>query len=73
LYDYIISSGAINIGFGQHSEAEKMLSNLYPSPFTLDGVEYASVEGFRMAIKYPPDHPEHKDVRALSGKEAKKA
>jgi predicted NAD-dependent protein-ADP-ribosyltransferase YbiA (DUF1768 family) len=26
-----------------------------------------------MAIKYPPDHPEHKDVRALSGKEAKKA
>jgi predicted NAD-dependent protein-ADP-ribosyltransferase YbiA (DUF1768 family) len=47
------------------------LSNLYPSPFTLDGVEYASVEAFRMYIKYPEEYLDRENIKTLSGLKAK--
>ena len=53
LYKHLNQGEIINIGMHpEHNEAQKKLSNLYPSPFTLDGIEYASVEAFRMSIKY---------------------
>ncbi len=57
----------------EHDEAQKKLSNLYPSPFTLDGIEYASVEAFRMSIKYLENDPRHTEIRGLFGVKAKSA
>lgn len=48
------------------------ISNLHPTPFTLDGEEYASVEGFWQSLKC--DTPERRrQVAMLSGSEAKKS
>jgi predicted NAD-dependent protein-ADP-ribosyltransferase YbiA (DUF1768 family) len=48
------------------------ISNLYPTPFTLDGEDYASIEGFWQSLKC--DTPERRRrVAALAGSEAKKA
>lgn len=63
----------INITSWSENELEKKLSNLYHSPFILDGVEYASVEAFRMSIKYPLENQKHFDIRNMYGLEAKKA
>ena len=47
------------------------ISNLYPTPFTLDGEAYASIEGFWQSLRC--DTPERRrQVAALSGSEAKK-
>jgi predicted NAD-dependent protein-ADP-ribosyltransferase YbiA (DUF1768 family) len=74
LYNYFKTGEVINIGMHpEHNEAQKKLSNLYPSPFTLDGVEYSSVEAFRMSIKYPENDPRHQEIRTLSGIKAKNA
>lgn len=74
LYTYLSHWEVINIGMHpEHNEAQKQLSNLYPSPFSLDGIAYASVEAFRMSIKYPENDPRHKDIRWLSGVKAKSA
>ena len=62
-----------------------ILSNLASTPFTLDGVQYASIEGLWQSLKYPdPDDPKdprrtlswlhtREEVRRLSGFEAKNA
>ena len=48
------------------------ISNLYPTPFTLDGEDYASIEGFWQSLKCGT--PERRrQVAARSGSEAKKA
>ena len=74
LYNYFKTGKVINIGMHpEHNEAQQQLSNLYPSPFTLDGVEYASVEAFRMSIKYPENDPRRQEIRTLSGIKAKNA
>lgn len=74
LYNYLKQWEIINIGMRmEHNEMQKKLSNLYPSSFTLDGIEYASVEAFRMSIKYPATDPRHVEIRKLSGIKAKTA
>lgn len=74
LHTYLSQWAIINIGMStEHGETQKKLSNLYPSPFVLDGVEYASVEAFRMSIKYPPTDPRRVEIRQLSGMKAKNA
>jgi len=61
-----------------------LLSNFAPTPFTLDGVRYASVEGFWQMMKYPegPEDPRTKagpwphtraEVAAMTAFEAKDA
>ncbi len=51
----------INISSGNDNQLEKSLSNLFASPFVFDGISYASVEAFYMAIKYPED-----DIRRIA-------
>lgn len=48
------------------------LSNLARTPFELDGVRYASVEGFWQGLKYP-DAAHRLGIAKLSGAEAKDA
>ena len=63
-----------------------ILSNFAPTPFTLDGEPYASVEGFWQMLKYPEDPGDERcqdssvvwphtraEVAAMSGFEAKAA
>lgn len=72
LDSYIRDNWIINIWWRPESpEIERQLSNLYPSPFTLDGVEYASVEAFRMYIKYPEEYLDRENIKTLSGLKAK--
>lgn len=74
LYNFFKTGEVINIGMHpEHNEAQKKLSNLYRSPFILDWIEYASVEAFRMSIKYPEWDPRRVEIRKLSGLDAKKA
>jgi predicted NAD-dependent protein-ADP-ribosyltransferase YbiA (DUF1768 family) len=48
------------------------ISNLYPTPFELDGQAYGSIEGFWQSLKCV-DPGQRRRVAALSGTEAKKA
>lgn len=74
LFKYLQRGEIINIGLHpEHNETQKKLSNLYPSPFTLDGERYQSVEAFRISIKYPENDPRRKSIRKLSGISAKAA
>lgn len=74
LYDYLNHWDIINIGMRpEFSEVQKKLSNLYPSPFILDGVQYASIEAFWMSIKYPFSDPRRVEIRDLSWVPAKHA
>lgn len=63
-----------------------VFSNFAATPFRLDGVDYASLEGFWQSLKYPegPDDPRAKDpklkwehtraeVAAMTGREAYRA
>ncbi len=49
------------------------LSNLTLSPFVLDGVLLASVEGFIQGIKFPPGDARREQAFVASGWAAKKA
>lgn len=74
LYNFFKTGEIINIGMHpDHDESQKKLSNLYPSPFILDDIEYASVEAFWMSIKYPENDPRRREIRTLSGIKAKLA
>lgn len=73
LNDFFTQNSYINISSGNDNLLEKELSNLSYSPFTLDGVEYASVEAFRMRIKYPENDLSRNEIRYLYGLAAKKA
>lgn len=58
-----------NIGLGgQHS----ILSNLAPTPFTLEGIFFASAEAFIQCIKYP-ECPKRDRIALLDGYPAKRA
>lgn len=72
--DKYIRENFINIwSRPEYQEVEKKLSNLYPSPFTLDWVGYASIEAFRMHIKYPKWYPNREKIRLLSWMDAKRS
>jgi predicted NAD-dependent protein-ADP-ribosyltransferase YbiA (DUF1768 family) len=49
-----------------------VISNFAETPFYLDGMTYASVEGFWQALKFPHDQ-DRRRVAALHGGEAKRA
>lgn len=73
LYDALSASSVVNISYLPYDRDSlgSMLSNLYPASFTLDNVEYASVEAFWMSLKFPPTDPRKEEVRAMSGIKAK--
>lgn len=74
LFKYLQTGEIINIGLHpEHNETQKKLSNLYHSPFSLDGERYESVEAFRVSIKYPENDPHRKSIRKLFDKAAKEA
>jgi len=47
------------------------LSNFMLSPFSLDGILFASIEGFIQGIKFPEDDPRREQAFVLSGWDAK--
>jgi ribA/ribD-fused uncharacterized protein len=60
----------INVVFTQVEERWRPISNLAHSPFTLDGRNYASVEGFWQCLKFESE-TERARVAKLSGMAAK--
>ena len=62
----------INIGSTMADERLRVISNLAPAPFELDGRLYASVEGFWQGLK-TEDPAERSRVAGLSGMIAKTA
>jgi predicted NAD-dependent protein-ADP-ribosyltransferase YbiA (DUF1768 family) len=62
----------INIVFDETEPQWQPISNLAPTPFTLDGVEYASVEGFWQGLKFPSVEDRAR-LAALYGIPARKA
>ena len=65
-------SDVIDILSSSENYPEAELSNFYPYPFTVDGVECGGMEGFLQSLKF---FNKRKQLRvcALSGKKAKKA
>ncbi|MHA3902717.1 PAS domain S-box protein [Castellaniella sp. WN] len=61
----------INIAFTSDDWRGVALSNFSLSPFELDGVPLASVEGFIQGIKFPPGHPARERAFASWAREAK--
>ncbi len=61
----------INVAYTSDDWRGVALSNFSLSPFELDGVALASVEGFIQGIKFPPGHPARKQAFASSAWEAK--
>lgn len=47
------------------------LSNFQLSPFSLDGILFASIEGFIQGVKFPEGDPRRERAFVLSGLEAK--
>lgn len=48
------------------------LSNFSPDPFTLDGLAFASAEGFIQGIMWPEEHPNRAAAFASVGSKAKR-
>lgn len=65
--------GVVNVGSTGKTETERMLSNLAPTPFELDGKHYESVEGFWQGLKFSEGSQQRDEIAKLSGVEAKKA
>lgn len=63
----------INVSYGSKDPTEKLLSNLAPTPFTMDGQSFASVEGFWQGIKRHYTDPERMKIFQLTGISAKLA
>ena len=61
----------INIAFTSDDWRGVALSNFSLSPFEMDGVLLASVEGFIQGIKFPPGHPARDQAFLSSAWEAK--
>jgi|GEM_PF-191329 len=61
----------INVAFTSDDWRGVALSNFSLSPFELDGVPLASVEGFIQGIKFPPGHPSRAQAFVSSAWEAK--
>lgn len=59
-----------DISYRSNRKLEKRLSNFYPHPFIIDGVQCASVESFLQSLKFE-DKNEQIEVCKLPGREAK--
>lgn len=57
----------INAAFKSDDARGRVLSNLSPHGFILDGVRCGSVEGFIQGIKLPPDDPRREETLAAHG------
>ena len=61
------------IDIWSHSEyPSQVLSNLCSNPFTFDGVQCGSMEGFLQSLKQP-DHDKQWQICAMKGRNAKRA
>jgi ribA/ribD-fused uncharacterized protein len=54
---------ALPIGFSSKTPDYAFLSNFYPAPFTLEGVEWPTVEHWFQAAKFPGDHEFQERIR----------
>jgi predicted NAD-dependent protein-ADP-ribosyltransferase YbiA (DUF1768 family) len=61
---------ALNIWSRSHEEVGRSMSNFAHTPFTLDGVDYASIEAFYVCLLLPSESRREK-VRKLWGLRAK--
>ncbi len=59
----------INISSAATEEVGRLMSNFGPTPFTLDGRRYASVESFYVGLKFL-DAAQRRKVAEMPGKEA---
>lgn len=66
-----MQASSINIAFTSDDWRGVALSNFALSPFVLDGVMLASVEGFIQGIKFPEDHPLRQQAFVSAGWQAK--
>jgi len=66
-----MSPTSINIAFTSDDWRGVALSNFVLSPFMLDGILLASVEGFIQGIKFPEGHPNREQAFVSAGWEAK--
>jgi predicted NAD-dependent protein-ADP-ribosyltransferase YbiA (DUF1768 family) len=66
-----MSIPSINIAFTSDDWRGVALSNFAMSPFVLDGVLLASVEGFIQGIKFPEGHPNRQRAFVSAGWDAK--
>lgn len=62
----------LNVGYRSSDWRVRLISNFAPTPFTLDGREYASVEGFWQGLKFP-DAADRRRIAALVAGAAKRA
>ena len=62
----------VDIDFRSNNVIEKVLSNLYKSPFVYENRFHASLEGFLQSLKFEDKH-EQECVARLHGFEAKRA
>lgn len=60
----------INVGAWSNDPQIKLISNLAHTPFTLDGCDYASVEGFWQSLRF--ENHERRAIAALHGVDAKR-
>lgn len=66
-----MSRKTINVAFTSDDWRGVALSNFSLSPFVLDEVSQASVEGFIQGIKFPPGHPAREQAFTSWAREAK--
>ena len=64
--------GVINVTGNSPVPGVRLLSNFAATPFRMEGVNFASVEGFIQGIKYPPGHAKRTAAFAAVGAVAKK-
>jgi predicted NAD-dependent protein-ADP-ribosyltransferase YbiA (DUF1768 family) len=62
----------LNVGYRSPDWRIKLISNFAPTPFELDGREYASVEGFWQGLKFPSEADRRRIGQLVAG-EAKRA
>lgn len=61
-----MNNKTLNVYSRSDEEIGRLMSNFAPTPFVLDGVEYASVEGFYVSLLFLEDEKRDK-VRKLYG------
>jgi predicted NAD-dependent protein-ADP-ribosyltransferase YbiA (DUF1768 family) len=64
-----LSAQPLNVWSRSEEEAGRLMSNFAHTPFTLDGVEYASVEAFYVCLLIAPERRDR--VRKMYGVRAK--
>src|SRR5688572_17204515 len=67
----VVIGAPLNVAARSEDELGRALSTFAHTPFTLDGVTYASIEGFYASLKFT-DPAERSVAASLSGKDARK-